>query len=83
MFGLYLADTPDMDQFVSQYCLRDTFRLLPCICVVRNNVCDILWVGERIRRRGFGTELVTSLGVKCPNEIVNNSHAFWRSVNMY
>lgn len=81
MHTLQLADTKEMDQFVSLYCCPYTFRILPCICVVEDTACKILWVSERLRRRGLATTFVDSLYITKPIDMLESSYPFWNAMN--
>jgi len=51
--------------------------ILPCFCLMDGDACDILWVHERIQRRGFATKMLDALKVKKANCILPESRAFW------
>jgi len=80
LYTLALADTPAMDPFVPLFCCPHTFRVLPCLCVVVDNVCEIMWVATRLRRRGLATKFVDELRIAKVKEVVNNSYVFWSAV---
>lgn len=55
----------------------DRYFILPCFCLMDGDACDMLWVHERIQRRGFATKMLDALKVKKANGILPESEAFW------
>lgn len=60
----------------------ETENLLPCLCVVAENECMLLWVHTRIRRRGFGTALIQKLAITKVSPILPESLPFWKSLSL-
>lgn len=80
MYTLELVDTPEMDQFVPLYCCPYTRRIMPCICVVQDNACKILWVSVRLRRKGLATKFVDTLFITKATDIVDDGYMFWAAM---
>ena len=53
-------------------------QILPCFCVVNGTTCEILWVHERIRKKGFATMMLEALEVNAVNQPLPESKIFWK-----
>ena len=69
LFGLRVSETDSMHDRRARsdtIFVRRSFYLLPCLCIPKGDVVDIIWVHRRARRLGFGTLLVQRLGlIRC------------------
>ena len=66
LFGLRVSETDSMYDRRARsdtIFVRRSFYLLPCLCIPKGEVVDIIWVHRRARRLGFGTLLVQRLGL--------------------
>lgn len=58
---------------------------LPVVCTIEKDhgrgffIPQIMWVSEKIQRRGFGKKLVQKLGFKQVYHVVNDSKGFWEA----
>lgn len=56
-----------------------SWYLLPCLCVVENKKCIIIWVHTRARRKGLGTKLVKLLKIEDVYNPLPGTSNFWKS----
>lgn len=59
-----------------------SWYLLPCLCVKRDNIAEIIWTHTRARRNGFAKKMVEQLGITKANHPLPESKDFWRAVGI-
>lgn len=92
LYGLCMPETQSMfdnvtpkdPHFMTNKFTGITDYRFPIFCALHNNRITILWVAERMRRKGLGTLLVSLLkqrGVSGADNIVPGALRFWESVS--
>lgn len=87
---LYTLEVTESDAMAGTHASRDPVFVkglwftLPCLLLrsAGTNVCDILWVHPRARRRGLGTALVKQLGIVFADDVLPESTGFWDAVDI-
>jgi hypothetical protein len=62
--------------------IKNSWYLLPCLCVKENDEAIILWVHSRAQRRGFGRKLIEFLKIKSVYYPLPDSVDFWTKCNV-
>jgi hypothetical protein len=86
LYGLSVSETDEMYKnrennnpiFVQDASLY----LLPCFCIVNNDIAIIIWTHTRARRKGFAKKLVELLNIKYASNPLPGSEQFWFACNV-
>jgi hypothetical protein len=85
LYGLEVGETNSMRKRGARtdelFC-KDSWYLLPCFCVKKDETVLIVWTHSRARRRGFAKKLIQSLRVTKVNTPLPESFGFWKAIGM-
>ena len=62
--------------------VADAFLTLPCLAVVDEDICSIIWVHSRARRLGLGRALVEGLDIQRASKPLPQGRAFFNACNV-
>ena len=80
LYGLRVIENDKMYEKRMRYnpiFCKNSFYLLPCFCIKKENKVLILWVHNRARKMGFGRKLVELLKIDTVSNILPDSKVFW------
>ncbi len=79
LYSLSANNDADVSKYSKWYCKNSReIGLMPCLCIVQQQQCDILWVHSRARRMGLGKKLVELLQIKYVEAVLPESVGFWK-----
>jgi hypothetical protein len=76
LYSLGVCETDAMRKSDPIFC-PETDYLLPCLCIRRGSVAEIVWTHTRARRLGLGRRLVNLLGITGARRVMPESEIFW------
>jgi len=84
LYSLHIDETEEM--FTSKkrdpVFIRNSFYLLPCLCVKQDDAALIIWTHTRARNRGFARKLIQLLGIQTAIQPLQASLGFWEKCNI-
>lgn len=85
LYGLKVNETDEMYKrgaMQDRIFCDESFYLLPCFCVVENNIAIIIWTHSRARKMGLAKKMVELLEIKYAYKPLSNSMEFWNKCNV-
>lgn len=87
LYGLSVIETSDMfkrgDACMDKEFCKDVndnpvgWYLLPCLCVMNDDKCELIWSHTRIRNKGFANKFVELLQIQYAVNVLTESIGFW------
>ena len=85
LYGLTVCESQSMydrgARMDSVFC-NESFYLLPCICIKKDQTAIITWTHTRARNKGFARKLVELLGINYVWNPLPESIGFWTKCNI-
>jgi len=85
LYGLRITESTPMYKSMTRghplFC-KDSFYLLPCLCVKNDEKAVIIWTHSRARKMGFAKLLVKLLNIKYADTPLPESIGFWKKIGI-
>lgn len=85
LYGLRVNETDSMYERGAAgdkiFC-KNSFYLLPCLCVKEGDNAIIIWTHKKARLNGFAKLLVQLLDIKVAKQPLKGSIGFWKKLNI-